>query len=115
MQGMFFKCAKLIRRWCIIQPEEVANQLEPSAKEWERRGALPPLLPWAQHVLPLRGHPNPDGQINMLESLSFSDRAAVIEDVSFLSPEPGNLLAPVAQPMLDLMGGAEHVYAVSYE
>jgi hypothetical protein len=35
-----------LRRWCIIQKEEVAAQLEGVKEEWEQRGARPPLLPW---------------------------------------------------------------------
>jgi hypothetical protein len=37
MQELYFMCAKMLRRWCIIQKEEVAAQLLSVAKEWELR------------------------------------------------------------------------------
>jgi hypothetical protein len=58
MQAVFFRCAKLTRRWAIIQTEEVANQLEIMAKLWEERGSSPPALLWHPVV---RTHPGPSG------------------------------------------------------
>jgi hypothetical protein len=50
MQDIFFKCARLVRRWRVIQSEEVSSSLECLAKDWERRGAMSPRLSWVQQA-----------------------------------------------------------------
>jgi hypothetical protein len=49
MQVLFFKCAKMLRRWKIIQKPEFAAQLECVAGKLERRGVSPPVITWFPH------------------------------------------------------------------
>jgi hypothetical protein len=37
MQAVFYRCAKLTRRWGVIQSEDVASQLDSVVKMWEAR------------------------------------------------------------------------------
>jgi hypothetical protein len=115
MQGFFFKCAKLIRRWRVIQSEEVSSQLECLAKKWERRGAMPPMLPWVQQVPSMVVLPVPDDQPRVHEFSVSLDGGAVTDSISFVSPELENLLEPDAQVVPDPVGSVEHVVTVSYE
>jgi hypothetical protein len=114
--GYFLQCAKLMRRWCIIQPKEVASQPEEMAKEWERRGALPPLLPWVHQVFPPLMNYVPDNQNDVEGSLISSVRSAVIGDSLFFNSEPVNSFALGTRLGLDLVSSAEPVnFVVSYE
>jgi hypothetical protein len=95
--------------------EEVASQLEGLVKEWKRIGALPPMLPWVQHVSPVMVHSDPDKQNRALERIMLSDRDTVIDYSPFyVSSEPENLLSLGSQSGLDPAEFAEHVSMVLY-
>jgi hypothetical protein len=112
MQDIFFKCARLVRRWHVIQSEEVSSQLECLAKDWERRGAMPTRLSWVQQAPSSMVLPVPIARTRVHEFSMSPDSGAVIDSTLFVSSEPDNLLSSGAQIMLDPMGCAEHVFTV---
>jgi hypothetical protein len=117
MQGVFFKCAKLMRRWRLIQSEEVAAQLERVAKEWERRGTNLPRLLWTQPAAPRAVLSTPDDRDGS-PSASVGCESDVTEPSAVCSlPEPVVGMMPVPQPVLEPCECAGHVLleTVSYE
>jgi hypothetical protein len=108
MQDLYFMCAEMLRRWCIIQKEEVAAQLMCFAKERELRGVKSPRLEWeSEDVDPVyavgadaRGHQesvfddiigygNPDdvivSSVSCLGVVSMPDVGVLVNEVSNLT------------------------------
>jgi hypothetical protein len=69
------------------------SPLEGLAKEWEIRGAMPPMLSWVQQA-PSVVLSNSDVQYRVIEASSSSVRDDVIVSSSLCSPEPENLWSP---------------------
>jgi hypothetical protein len=119
---VFYRCAKLTRRWGIIQTEDIANQLECVAKMWEARGAGPPPLPYPgdrsstsrpddQSMVRIVPAPSGcDAQCN-----SEFDTQTLVVSSQFSVPEQNIELQAVVQPMLTLQDGAVTLSNVLYE
>jgi hypothetical protein len=102
MQVVFCRCAKMLRRWCIMQKEDVASQLEEVAKEWKRRGSSPPVLPcppslcqdartaWPDEEYFTITGPDDDGRSNLLvESLGEGNVVSVSDVMTVRVGSPG--------------------------
>jgi hypothetical protein len=125
MQAVFFRCAKLTRRWAIIQTEEVTNQMEVIAKLWEERGSSPPALLWHPVV---RTHPAPSGpddqEVDRSPPTASTDQFGVglmnvdhVIDFSSLDVglEPADVMLVATQPVLVPCDNVMPGLLVSYE
>jgi hypothetical protein len=101
IQGTFFRCAKLLRRWCLIQSEEVANQLGILVTEWEKRGTRPPELTWGQLIVPPSESSCSGSQDAASRELGLADFSVIDFSLHDVDTEPGCDVLPVLQSTLD--------------